>query len=50
MKGIKVSYIEEIAYRMGYINRNQLKKLGNQMSNNSYGKYLLEISDNDLSV
>tara|TARA_B100000287_G_scaffold285781_1_gene269432 strand:+ start:3537 stop:4418 length:882 start_codon:yes stop_codon:yes gene_type:complete len=42
-QGMKVSCIEEIAYRMGYINKQQLETLGNTMSNSSYGQYLLKI-------
>lgn len=45
-QGIKVSCIEEISYRMGYINKAQLRALGSQIPNNAYGKYLLNISDN----
>lgn len=44
-QGMKISCIEEIAYRMGYINNNQIRKLGSQMSNNPYGKYLIKIAD-----
>ena len=43
-QGIKISCIEEIAYRMGYINRHELRKLGLEMNNNSYRDYLLSIS------
>ncbi len=43
-QGIKVSCIEEISYRMGYINKSQLRKLGDQTPNSAYGKYLLNIS------
>ena len=46
-QGIKISCIEEIAFRMGYINRNQLESLGNKMINNEYGKYLLSIISED---
>ena len=46
-QGIKISCIEEIAFRMGYINRNQLESLGNKMINNEYGKYLLSITSDD---
>jgi len=44
-QGMKISCIEEIAFRMGYIDKDQLKSLGNNMENNQYGKYLLKISD-----
>ena len=46
-QGIKISCIEEIAYRMGYIDKIQLRTLGNQMANNNYGGYLLKILDGD---
>ena len=44
-QGMKISCIEEIAFRMGYIDKDQLKSLGNNMGNNQYGQYLLKISD-----
>ncbi len=45
-QGMKISCIEEIAYRMGYINKGQLHAIGNEMANNDYGKYLLKIANN----
>ena len=44
-QGMKISCIEEIAYRMKYIDKDQLKALGNKMANNPYGQYLLKIVD-----
>ena len=41
-QGMKISCIEEIAFRMGYIDNNQLERLGNRMKNNPYGQYLLK--------
>lgn len=41
-QGLKVGCIEEIAYRMGYIDRRQLKKLADGIKT-SYGQYLQEI-------
>ncbi|MBT7624580.1 MAG: glucose-1-phosphate thymidylyltransferase, partial [Flavobacteriaceae bacterium] len=41
-QGMKISCIEEIAYRMGYIDSNQIKKLSDKMSNNEYAKYLMK--------
>jgi len=38
-QGLKVGCIEEVAYRMGYINRSQLKKLAGRITT-SYGEYL----------
>ena len=44
-QGVKISCIEEIAYRMGYIEKDDLYKLGEKMKNNSYGKYLMKIAN-----
>lgn len=44
-QGLKISCIEEIAYRLGYINRDQLIKLGKVMEKNNYGQYLLRLAD-----
>ena len=44
-QGMKISCIEEIAFRMGYINRNQLKSLGEDIGNSDYGKYLIKIAN-----
>jgi glucose-1-phosphate thymidylyltransferase len=42
-QGLKISCIEEIAYRMGYINAAQLEKLAQPLKGNGYGQYLLDI-------
>jgi len=42
-QGLKVSCIEEIAYRMNYIDAQQLETLAQPMAKNSYGEYLLDI-------
>ena len=42
-QGLKVSCIEEIAYRMGYIDAEQVRRLAEPMLKNEYGKYLLEM-------
>ena len=47
-QGIKISCVEEIAYRMGYIDKIQLGRLGRQMGKNSYGEYLLKIFNDDI--
>ena len=44
-QGMKISCIEEIAFRMGYIDKNQLRSLGKKMGNNQYSQYLLKIAD-----
>ena len=42
-QGLKISCIEEIAYRMGYIDANQLRCLAEPLCKNGYGQYLLQI-------
>ena len=39
-QGMMISCPEEIAYRKGYIDKGQLRKLAESMNNNSYGQYL----------
>ena len=43
-QGVKISCIEEIAYRMGYIDKTQLLKLAGEMENSPYGNYLMKIA------
>lgn len=40
-QGLKVACIEEIAYEMGYINKEQLIELAQPLKKNQYGQYLL---------
>ena len=42
-QGLKISCIEEIAYRMGYINADGVRSLAEPYLNNEYGQYLLEM-------
>ncbi|MEM0173181.1 MAG: glucose-1-phosphate thymidylyltransferase RfbA [Sulfolobaceae archaeon] len=46
-QGLMVCCPEEIAYRLGYIDKNQLKSLALTMDTNEYGKYLLSLSQSD---
>ena len=41
-QGLKVACLEEIAYKKGWISKNQLIKIANQLSQTKYGQYLLE--------
>jgi glucose-1-phosphate thymidylyltransferase len=45
-QGLKVSCIEEIAYRMGYISADELRALAEPMRKNEYGQYLLDLLEN----
>ncbi len=42
-QGFKVACVEEIAYRNGYIDDEQLRKLAKPLAKGSYGKYLLDL-------
>lgn len=44
-QGLYVACIEEIAYRQGFINKEQLLKLSAAMSSTEYGKYLHDIAN-----
>lgn len=43
-QGLKIACIEEIAYRLGYIGNDQLEKLAKDMTQNEYGRYLLDLA------
>ena len=49
-QGLKASCIEEIAYKRGFINKKQLKALAIPFKNSQYGKYLLRIASEEISV
>jgi glucose-1-phosphate thymidylyltransferase len=42
-QGLKVSCIEEIAYELGYINKEKLANLAASMAKNEYGQYLMRL-------
>ena len=44
-QGMKISCIEEIAFRMGYIDKAQLEIIGEDMGNSPYGAYLIKIAN-----
>lgn len=44
-QGLKVACLEEIAFKKGWINSEQLKTLAQPMLKNNYGKYLLELAE-----
>lgn len=48
-QGFKIACVEEIAYRLGYITREDLKVIAAGMINSEYGQYLQEISEVKMS-
>jgi len=46
-QGLKISCVEEIAFRLGYIDAAQLRSLASNYLKNDYGRYLLEIADEE---
>lgn len=42
-QGLMIGGIEEVAYRMGFIDENQLRELANPLVKSGYGQYLLNI-------
>ncbi len=48
-QGLKIACLEEIAFRQGYIGRDELEALGEQMAKSSYGTYLLRLARENAS-
>ncbi|MBT9262959.1 glucose-1-phosphate thymidylyltransferase RfbA [Lacticaseibacillus paracasei] len=44
-QNLKIACLEEVAYRMGYINRDQLRELAQPLKKNDYGQYILRLAD-----
>ncbi|TVQ13286.1 MAG: glucose-1-phosphate thymidylyltransferase [Bacteroidetes bacterium] len=44
-QGLKIGCIEEIAYRMKFINKEKLKEIAQPLINSGYGKYLMQITE-----
>ena len=44
-QGLRIACIEEIAFRLKLIDRQQLRKCAKDMAKNDYGKYLMDIAD-----
>lgn len=47
-QGLKVSCIEEIAFKMGFISKEQLLELAKPLSKNQYGEYLINLADKQI--
>jgi glucose-1-phosphate thymidylyltransferase len=46
-QGLMIGCPEEVAYRMGFIDRDQLRSLGKALQHNSYGEYLMQLLDEE---
>ena len=46
-QGLKIACVEEIAYRMGFIEADGLRELAAGLDRNDYGRYLLDILETD---
>ena len=46
-QGLMIGCPEEVAYRVGFISREQLRSLGMNLKHNSYGDYLLQLADEE---
>ena len=42
-QGLKISCLEEIAYRKGWISKEKVRELAQELSKNGYGQYLLDL-------
>ena len=47
-QGLKVACVEEVAYRMGFIDANQVEKIANELNSSGYGLYLLNMLNYDV--
>jgi glucose-1-phosphate thymidylyltransferase len=45
-QGLKIGCIEEVAYRMGFISKEQLHKIAQPLLKSGYGNYLLKLDEN----
>jgi glucose-1-phosphate thymidylyltransferase len=49
-QGLKASCVEEIAYKRGFINRDQLLAVAKPYKNSQYGEYLIRIANEEINV
>ncbi|OAH10957.1 glucose-1-phosphate thymidylyltransferase RfbA [Streptomyces jeddahensis] len=43
-QGVRIACLEEIAWRMGYIDQESCYRLGSRLANSSYGQYVMEMA------
>jgi glucose-1-phosphate thymidylyltransferase len=44
-QGLKIACVEEVAFRMGYIDADQLRRLAKEIEKTAYGRYLVRVSE-----
>ncbi|MFB6843186.1 glucose-1-phosphate thymidylyltransferase RfbA [Streptomyces sp. NPDC056361] len=44
-QGVRIACLEEIAWRMGYIDRETCYRLGSRLAKSSYGRYIMEMAE-----
>jgi len=47
-QGYKIACLEEIAYNNGWLTKQDIQRIGSELSKNGYGKYLLALLDNKI--
>lgn len=45
-QALQVAALEEVAYRRGFISREQLRAMASEMANTAYGQYLMNLAEN----
>jgi len=46
-QGLRIACVEEVAYRMGFIDADELRSHGERLKTSGYGRYLLQVADED---
>ena len=49
-QGLKISCLEEIAYRKGWISKQKLQELAQELAKNGYGQYLLDLVNHRITT
>ena len=47
-RGLKVAALEEVAFRRGFIDASQLRRLAEPMMANDYGRYLMKLAEDGI--
>jgi glucose-1-phosphate thymidylyltransferase len=47
-QGVRIACLEEVAFRMGYIDRTQLAALGDRLGKSSYGDYIRRLAAGEI--